>query len=257
MEEGAGQDKAEVQTVKQELQNVTDASPQGATAEDAERAKAEKKAEATQLMDDMEASAETQGQYFVKIGQKKPITETREKTTGLFKKTTTPYEETVGYEDERALILKAPVAHDVYGTQREDFVVATPDGLHVMGYYRSEIDNPQSGNAKRNKAEYDFLVALTKGGKVPGPYSGFVRESKATWMKDYLKFSGDTEDDFRSSFFQLKKGGVDIGSVFQESVQKSIAMIESPHKANIDREAADKNVIANSRNIISSLPPRA
>lgn len=82
------------------------------TAEDAANAKAEKEAAMTNLMDEMEASVETQGQWFVKLGTKIQLTdiqrEARSRLFGLGKKTVERQVE-AGFDDQRVLLLRSVV----------------------------------------------------------------------------------------------------------------------------------------------------
>lgn len=235
-----------VATPDQAFKNSIEGQPQRVSAEDADKARAEKEAQATKLMDDMEASAEAQGQYFVKLGEKKPITEPRERQTGFLGRKTETYDETVGHEDTRALILRAPVTHEFSGTQRTDFIVATPDGLRVLAYY------PDSQNMQ-DRPEYDFISAFTKGEKVPGQYSKFTRNGN-TWYKTGLEFS-DKESGYPTNI-RLESAPPDVLEIFQESLQKSIAMVEPPHAKNAQQAIADTKVIQGADSMIGGLPPR-
>lgn len=239
-----------VTTPDQALRNAVESSAsQKVSAEDADRAKKEKEAEATKLMDDMEASAEAQGQYFVKIGDKKPITEQRERSAGFLGRKTETYDETVGHQDSRALILKAPVTDKTAGgIETTNLIVVTPDGLKVICQY-------PDGSGTLDKSGFDYLLALTKGERTPGAFSKFSKESK-TWWKIGLEFT-DRENDEWPTSFRVEQAPPNILSMFQESVQKSIAMVESPNAKHAQEAIAETKVLQGANNIIGDLPPRA
>jgi len=75
-------------------------------------------------------------------------------------------------------------------------------------------------------------------------------------MKPCLEFSGDKEGG-TPFVLGFERGSPDILNVFQESVQKSIAMVESPHARNAQEAAAETKVIKGADNVINSLTPRA
>lgn len=234
--------------------------------QDAERAKQEKEKAFAKLMDDMEKSAETQGEYFVKIGQKKPITETRQGTTsgflGMGKK---PIEtqETIGYDDTRALLLKAPVDGNAYGSDYTEFVVVTPDGLQGINFYKSELENPSSGAQREKKAEYDLLVALTTGKQTPDSSASYSREKG--WDRTLVStgaFNSQNEGQQRwPSYIRLtpvvQPGGQESeDQIFQKAVKESIAKTESPFKKQVEEATRDKQVAVSASSVINSLPPR-
>lgn len=234
--------------------------------QDAEKAKQEKEKAFTKLMDDMEKSAETQGQYFVRFGKKEPITETRQGTTsgflGMGKK---PIEtqETIGYRDSRALLLKAPIKGETSGSQFTQFVVATPDGIFGVTFYDSEVGNPQSGAAQAKKAEYDLLTSLTTGKQTPDSSSHYSTTS--TWSRSLTSTNGfnsanEGQGQWASNIIlsSLHETGnkEPVDQLFQKAVQESIAITESPFRARVEEANRDKQVAVSASNIISSLPPR-
>lgn len=240
-----------------------ESSPPRVTAQDVERARQEKRAAHTKLMDDMEASVETQGQYFAKIGQKKPVTEVRQDTTSGFMgfgKKPVERKEVIGYEDDRAFILKAPINREHYGTSREEFVVVTKDGIFVAPFYHSQIDNPQNFDAKAKKVEYDTIVALTKGGQTAHETSKYVPKTEGYFGGDNLHIALPSSpesqrwpqsirlEDFPSSSSPSED--------FRSVVEASIGMTESPHKQNFESANAQAKVAAEASTFVKGLPPR-
>ncbi|HSX40372.1 MAG TPA: hypothetical protein VLF68_02045 [Candidatus Saccharimonadales bacterium] len=233
------------------------------TAADAERAKAEKEAAFTTLMDDMEASVEAQGQYFVKLGQKKPITETRPVTTSKFMgmgKKTTDQETTVGYDDDRALILRAPIDKEVYGNARTDFIVVTPDGFRIIPFYKNDIDNPQSGSANYHKRNYDMVVALTSGTQTPDGSSRYGTNMRSTYKALVSDNGFDTNQEGKAKSYDYinleEPDKMNIQEDFQSAVDASIRMTESPHRQHVEEATKQTQVATQATSMIRNLPPR-
>lgn len=234
-----------------------ESAPKRATPQDVEQARAEKEAAYTQLMDEMEKSAETQGGYFVKLGQKKPITENRPVTTAKFMgfgKTTTNREETVGYTDDRALILKATrTRKEPYiAGEVEEFVVVTPDGIKVIRFNHSEIDNPQSGDAINAKADYDRLKDLTSGKIMPDDSNRYQKPSEESRRGPAIVISRD-----RTVSLREPSTTSTVSGDFQNAIQESIKITESPFKKNVEDAVREKKVATDTIAAIHSLPPRA
>lgn len=240
-------------------------SPDRVTAQDVERVRAEERAAYTQLMDAMEASVETQGSYFVKLGQKRPITQVRQETTpgfmGLGRKTN-EREETVGYEDNRALILKAPITHEWAGTTPEDFIVVTPDGIFAIRFYHSEIDNPANGDQRSKRSNYDTIIALTSGKQTPDDSSRYVGRQAGDWrgskIESSRKFGAAAEEErpWLSSIGLTELNAAIVSESFQHAVRESINVTESPNKKHVEEAVAQKKLAEGAATMIGSLPPR-
>lgn len=224
-------------------------------ARDAERAANEK------LLDEMEASVDTQGPWFVKLGSKKPITETHQATKGrLWNKRTVDTEETVGYDDDRAFILKAQVANDVYGKPRTDFLVVTPDGILVRGFYSDEIENPDSNVARESKREYQALKNLVDGKIKPDASSQFYHDNWSAGISSIRDFNESGEERPLNTKIRFQPIGELAGSPtmedFQKAVQESVAKTESPHKANVEVANQRARLATEAASMVRSLPPR-
>lgn len=230
-----------------------ESSSQRVTPQDVEQARAEKRAAFTKLLDDMEASVDTQGQYFVKLGQKRPITETRSVTTSRFlglSKTTKDEEQTVGYDDDRALILKASIKREVHGSPREDFIVITPDDVYIIPFYHNDIDNPNGDAAKSQRRDYDTMVALTTGKQTPDDASKYVKTGD--WRGAVIKISSRFGADI-----QLREPGTESFSEdMRRAVEESISRTESPYKKHVEEAKRQQAVATDTAAMIRSLPSR-
>lgn len=240
-------------------------SPNRVTAQDVERARAEEKAAYTQLMDAMEASVGTQGPYFVKLGQKRPINQVRRDTTAGFMglgKRTSEREETVGYEDDRALILKAPITHEWAGTTPEDFIVVTPDGIFAIRFYHSEIDNPASGDQQSKRSNYDTIIALISGKQTPDDSSRYVGRQAGDWRGSKIESSrkfgaaAEGERSWPSSIGLTELNAAIVSESFQHAVRESINVTESPNKKHVEEAVVQKKLAEGAATMIGSLPPR-
>lgn len=250
----------------QRIGNILELSPQRVTAQDVEKARAEKEAAFIKLMDDMQASVETQGQWFVQLGQKKPITETQPVTTSGFMglgigKKTTDQEHIVGYNDDRALVLKAQTARQEYSSPIIDFTVVTRDGIFVIPFYKNEIDNPQSADANNTRRDYDILIALTSGKQTPdnsSRYDPHGTSYSAAIVSSHAFDSTKEGQTSWSSFITLKHPS-DTGMPFEDfqiATKASIDLTESPHKQNMQQAVQQTQVASNAANMIQNLPPR-
>ena len=176
-------DQAEVLRGSLEASGVISPTESGnrMTAEDAQRSRVEKEAAMSGLMDDMEASVETQGQYFIRLGDKVPLTQTQQETRsrilGLVK--TTERQVEVGLDDQRVLILNA-MEDGNYVNRGQRYVEATMvtrDGIKTVR--TTEIP----GHAGDFGPEYDAIGKLKAGSK-PTEGTGFsISESGAKQIK--------------------------------------------------------------------------
>lgn len=240
------------------------------TAEDVERAKAEKAAAYSKLMDDMEASVESQGQWFVKLGEKKPITQTQQVTqSGGFlgtRKTLVDREVTTGHDDSRALVLKAISRVNSFKGQegestheQQEFTVVTPDGIFVAPFYNSEIENPQIDYARDHQRQFGALKDLVAGVAEPTKESKYAVHSfeNGNVSSRIALNSGDLGAYSGIQLTEPVRYNISFGPEdFQKRVQESIALTESPHKVNVEKANAQTELAKSAVNIVSTLPPR-
>lgn len=243
-------------------------SAQRITPTDVERTKAEKKAAYTALMDQMEASVETQGQYFVRVGQKVPITEVQSETRSRFmglKKESFPRDVEVGFDDQRVLILNA----DEYGkyndysegatTPREtrELTMITPDGIKTLQLKEDGIDKD-----KRLAETIDKLRA----GRQPTPGSGFVRLERSNalirigYLPDPKQYDVNTApgvENISAGLYGEAQQFAGSAEDFQERIQKSIAKTEAPHKKAFEETSAQTELANSAAEMVRTLPPRA
>lgn len=236
-------------------------SPQRVTAEDVRKAEAEQKETFSKLMDDMEASVASQGQWFVKLGDKKPITETQQTTESRgflgTKKTTVDREVTTGYDDSRVLVLRAISTVNPYGQEQREFTVVTPDGFFVAPFYTSELDDASEGYRKDEQAKFNMLKELTTGAKEPTEemqYSTSTADNGNVWRR-VIQLTGSHNRDINLDYpnrHDLKFSLED----FQRRIQESIALTETPHKANAEAAQAQTELATSAADMIRTLPPR-
>lgn len=235
------------------LQGSLEASPRRVTPQEVEKARTEKRAAMTKLLDDMEVSVDSQGQYFVKIGEKKPITEVRQVTTSKFMglgSKTTDQEEVTGYEDTRAFILKAPVKRDYSGSEVQIFYIVTPDDIYATSYYTSEVNNPDTSlNNPRIKQVYDTLMALTKGDQTADDSWKYIRPDEGEEWRRRIQ-----APDFSISLYTPDVAT--ISTEFQQAITESINMTESPYKQQAAEAREHTQVATDMASMIRSLPPR-
>lgn len=244
--------------VGQATRNFLESSPQRVTPQDAERARQEKRAAHIKLMDDMEGSIATQGQYFTKIGQKKPITETRQGTTGGILgigKKPVEHEEVIGYEDDRALILKAHMKGKQWDVEREEFTVVTPDGIFVIPFHTTEIENPQDSYQRDSKKSYDTLVAFTTGMQVPSEKCKYGPREHTRPQLEIVPQEGSWPTYIQLEEFPDERKP-NLMEEFQHVVGESIRMTESPHKQNFESATAQAKVAVEASTFVKGLPPR-
>ncbi len=256
MEGNGGNITAPDTSVNQGLGDVVESSAKRVTGEDVEQARAKEREAYSKLMDNMEASVETQGQWFVKLGARAPITETRQATESKFMgigKRIVDREETVGYDDNRALILKARDRNDKFGVDQEEFTVVTSDGIFVAPFYTSELNDTATRRFDNVRDKHAILVNLTTGGRKPesSSYSTKPRYGGTAphIVLDVLR------DDSRDNSVDLKRGDLTTED-FQKRVQESIALTESPHKANLEKANNRLELASTAADLVSALPPR-
>lgn len=239
------------------------------TAQDVEAARAKEEEASTALLDAMEASVEQQGQWFVPVGEKKPITETRDveqKRGFLGRKTeTVPVEQTVGHEDTRAFIMKAPFEHKVYGQPRTDFIVVIPKGIFSAQFYDSEInkDHPGEGGTRYDR-EYQLVKGLAEGTLKLDPEEsryiperGQQRDILQLVARDvYGKYIPSVELHLNRASQRYESEPEFDSQALKGVIEASIAKTETPHKANFERAQEDVQLAQDAAGLIPSLPPR-
>lgn len=238
----------------------------GITAQDAERAKAEKEAEFSKLMDTMEESVATQGQWFVKAGEKTPVTQKREETSRGFLgiRKTSEIEEKVGYKDTRALILRATKAiSDSDNPDRltaREYTVVTRGGIGTF-----TLEDLKEGDTTSSKK----WIAL---GVMDRLYSGATpeyadagigyteaMEGKLPTVKIGTRLGVTPEDYYdeskRTAVIPIQMGTLSTED-FQTRMQGSIELTESPHKAAAESYTKEASLARSATSIIQDLPPR-
>lgn len=260
---GAPQGAADEQLTPPPAESVT----QRLTPADAERSQAEKEAAFTALMDQMEASVETQGQYFVRIGQKVPLTEVQSETRSRFlglKKESFNRDVEVGFDDQRVLILNADEMgeHGYLGEGGErrrtrEFTMITPDGIKTL-----RLQEDGNGSYGKTAETIDKLRA----GRQPVPGSGFVRLEGSNalvrigYLPDPKRYDVNKAPGVEKiSVGQYGQAQRFAGSAedFQARIQKSIDQTESPHKRVVEETSAQTELANSAADMIRALPPRA
>jgi len=262
MEEGQGTPPGVAD--KEQLTPPPAESAQRITPTDVEQAKAEKESAMSKLMDEMEASVETQGQYFVRIGNKVPITEAQEETRprilGLGQKVS-GREVEVGSDDQRVLILNADEvgkSDDYSGvTARRVFTMVTPDGIKTL-----RLERDKHGKYGPVAETIDKL----RDGRQPAPGSGFVRLEggsalvKIGYLSDPKKYDVNKSPGVgHISVGPFSEARPFAGSTedFQERIQRSIDKTESPHKKAAEETSAQTELAKSAAEMVRALPPRA
>lgn len=227
------------------------------TAEDAEKSQAEKEAAMSKLMDEMEASVETQGQYFIRLGDKVRSTEEtqqeHQRIFGLGRKTMGAVVET-GIDDRRVLILNALEDGGSDRNRYREVTMVTRDGIKTVRM----PEHPQQGIDNFGPA-YNIIKNLKSGAR-PSREAGFsVLESG----NRHIALGYMTEDDKRdNASFAVSdfSGAIPFGGTpedFQGLVKKSIDQTESPHKRVVEKNTAEAQIATSASGFIQSLPPRA
>jgi len=224
--------------------------------EDVKKAKAEKDVASTKLLDDIEESVEQQGEWFVKVGNKKPIKETQAVTErhGLLRrKRTEDREVTTGYTDTRALVLRS-MDTETDGGKREIlvFTIVTPDGIAVKRFYKQQVENGREDDYENEKQEYRALKNLI-GEEKPADESS---EASSSAFQGYDGVSVQLRGRMSVSLVgHLRSNQVTLED-FQKRVQESIRITESPHKRNLKTAQAQTELATGASSAITSLPPR-
>jgi len=243
-------------------QNLNRAEGRSVTAKDVEQARLKEKKANIQLMDDMEGSVKTQGEWFVKLGKKSPITE--QQTTqqsrfmGLGNKEVSK-EVTTGYDDNRALVLKAIARIDDGGIEEQEFTVVTADGIFVAPFFTSSL-NTETNNNSENQRKFQALKALTED------------TSGVPSAMEYKTISNDTGYPIRKISLDSHEGtygGITLvdpvdrhsgsmfnAEVFDQRVRESIAKTESPYKKQLKAVEEKAELSSRAAVVINSLPPR-
>lgn len=243
-------------------------SAQRITPADVERAKAEKEAAFTALMDRMEASVETQGQYFVRVGQKVPLTEVQSETRSRFmglKKESFDRDVEVGFDDQRVLILntdemgeKGYLGEGGRRRNTREFTMITPDGIKTLSL-QEETDGKYGQVAE--------TIDKLRNGRQPAPGSGFVRLEgdtsyiKIGWLPDPKQYDVHKApgEEGKISVGRYGEARQFAGSAedFQARIQRSIDETESPHRKVVEETSTQRQLANSAAEMISNLPPRA
>ena len=249
--EGTGDPTATTQKTANSFEQL----PQRVTPEDVEKAKAQEREANTHLMDEMETSVDSQGQWFVRLGDKKPIVEQRSvsepKFLGMGSRTVTR-DETVGHEDTRAFVLRGIAETRAYEADLREITVVTPEGIFVAPYYKGDLEREANDGRKTEKQrEFELLQKLISG-ETPvedakylsgPPYEG------ASHNQPRIEIAGNR--------IRLERPQKDYNGVsFGQRVEQSIALTESPHKANLETVTNQTQIANEAVDMISSLPPR-
>ena len=198
-------------------------------------------------MDQMETSVETQGQYFVRLGGKIPLTQTQQET-----------EVETGVDDQRVLILNA-LGDDVGFSNRKRYVEATMvtrDGIKIVG--ADEINTISDFGLA-----FDIIRKLKAGNKLAEGTGLTVSESGGKQRKQiilgYINEAGESITTAISASGALAGAKPFSGTPeeFQSRVKKSIDQAESPHKMAIEKTSAQTKLANSAAEMISVLPPRA
>lgn len=217
---------------------LADAESKRLTAEDAEKSKVEKEAAMSALMDEMETSVETQGQYFIKLGDKVEVE--------------------TGVDDQRVLLLRRLEDTKEWdpGDRNTEATVVTKGGIKTIILSRKML-----GNLDTN---YDAVRELIDG-RTPAEGTGFK-------MSDYgspeiiIGYIPDGEKgNAEAKPVTIKISAGEYGSAqsfkgssedFQTRVRKSIDQIESPHKRIVGNDTAEAQFANSAAGFIQNLPPR-
>lgn len=219
-------------------------SAQRITAADVERAKAEKEAAMSKLMDDMEVSVETQGQYFVKLGNKVPLTQPQQETGA-----------DADVDDQRVLILNA-LGDDIGFDNRKRYVEATMvtrDGIKIVGM------NEVNGIGDFGLA-FEIIRELKAGSKLAEGTGFSISESGEKQITlGYMKESGQSvvTNLSASDISGDTKPFSGTPEEFQSRVKKSIDQTKYPRKAIVEENTADAQLATSAADMIRTLPPRA
>jgi len=245
---------------------ATENSAQRITGEDVKKAKAEREAAYSELMDDMIASAETQGEFFVKIG---------EKEAGA---------------DHRVLLLKSDKVAPVKVPNWEGTNVTYMDHPSVRKHTYTMIipEGPREiftqDNIGRGKEVATTLTKLIEGEFRLRPGSGFfqgVRGGKEqelrlnlerttgdgrTQGKDMVLDLNVSDDPDHAARYLLDEAGkgytigdkdiignpINIRRVIEESIEKT----EAPNAKALGEEKVGKTVASDTRAFLNTLQPR-
>lgn len=193
-------------------------------------------------MDQMEASVETQGQYFIKLGDKVPLIQNASETE-------------TGVDDQRVLVLNA-LGDDVGFDNRKRYVEATMvtrDGIKIVGM--DEING--IGNFG---LAFDIIRKLKAGSKLAEGTGFSVFESGRKEIQlGYINEAGKPVVTALSAFDAISEAKPFSGTLeeFQSRVKKSIEQTVSPHNAIVENNAVETQLATSAADMIGALPPRA
>lgn len=193
------------------------------TARDAESAEAENHRVWSDTMDKIVESGESQGDYFMKIGEK-------------------PAEE--GAADERMIVLRTPVStreNDPQGQYNKGFVLFTKDGPFAYTYLPGA-----------NGGEFEFtkrMRELAQGGINEGHFVNNVHNGKAE-----IQTAGYGSHENAKNFLLRPVSNPDL---ITEAIQASIKEAESPHKARVEAAKTSADLAKSVGSFVTALPPRA
>lgn len=228
------------------------------TAEDAEKSRVEKEAAMSKLMDDMEASVETQGQYFIRLGDKVPLTQTQQESRpGFFGIGTKrmKIEAESGVEDKRVLILNALGESQgiASGKGYVEATLVTRDGIKTL---RMQEDPNKLGNYGLTYATIEKL----KSGAKPSPEAGFSVSESGDRNIAFGYVDEANHPNYTTVGVSEFRGAMPFGGTpedFQGLVRKSIDKTESPHKKIVENNTAEAQLATSAAEAIRALPPRA
>lgn len=178
---------------------------------------------ASRLMDSIEESRASQGDYFVRLGGKKD-----------------------NGEDNRVIIFRQLVdsgGRNGFGQINEYFVI-TPMGPRKITTSEVEIDNPVA-----------FAIRLEDQGLVGDPSIKEGRYKAGEVLRAPI-LSQEGEPTVRHVEFEMNYLRDSDNEKFKEAVRKSIDKAESPLKRILERAIADKVQTNAAQGIISNLSPR-
>lgn len=218
--------------------------------EDAQKAETRNRQQWIEVMDNLEASTETQGRYFVKFGLRSEDPD----------------------EDSRALVLIEPHLESRPSTKRFFRSVENkPDRVYVVitrdGPKRIVFHEEHFGEEGTESYQNDFAQDLIWTSEHPEkslsyePYEprsrlGYSTEHSTVNVAFYSgpEIRGGSPMYFITSF---DLGDIADQGIVQDVIKKSIERCESPNKARVEKANQNSALAAELKNMIGSLPPRA
>jgi hypothetical protein len=169
-----------------------------------------------------------------------------------------PHEVTIGHEDTRSLILKAPLKEGDGNMAKTKYVVVTPDGLKQIYFYDQAMSEPET-HMNRSRLEERILKALIEGDDTVASGAIFQKTESGSW----LTIENGTPYDngrYRPEAIRLHNleapAGKTPDEMFKQALKDSIAITESPFKKRVEVAEANKQSAVSALEAISGLPPR-